>query len=93
MNREFIRKCKNHIDKNDLDGLKELLFTLQEDETSTVAWDILFKDTYIHACLKNKPEIIEWLEELYKEMDPFHQVALRTVFPYGRALLKKAQQR
>ena len=53
-------------------------------------WPYVFHRVYLHACLKKKKEIAEWLQTaLYPFMDPIQQIALRQIFVYGRHLLSK----
>lgn len=90
MERTCTIECKEYIDRQNLEGLKELWAIYKEaDNAGRVSWDVVFKDVYIHACLKKRREFVTWLEEIYKEFDPISQIALKTVFPYGRHLLRK----
>lgn len=54
--------------------------------------DWAFQKLYLHACLKGRKEIAEWLEQaVFPTMDPIVQIALRQGFSYGRYLLRKSQ--
>lgn len=91
---EIVYNAKKHIDAGDLEGLQAMyLEILNTEYPSNEEPDTgyLFHRLYLHACLKGKPIIGEWLTRaLYHNMDPIQQIALRQIFPYGRLLLSKA---
>jgi len=84
--REFVRELKGMVERNNVEGLQEQLALYWE--SSDIPWDSLFKDVYLHACLKKKPDVIKWLETLYEGMPPLQKIALRQTFAYGRYLSK-----
>ena len=84
----LIIALKQLVANNDLDGLKAEYTELQDSE-SQQPWDVIFKDVYLHACLKKRQTIVDWLLTVYESMDDISKIALRQVFPYGRILLKK----
>lgn len=84
--RELVRELKTLVERNNLEGLVEYLEVYQESE---IPWDTLFKDVYLHACLKKQRRIVDWLVKLYEEMPPIQKIALRQTFAYGRYLLSK----
>ena len=90
-----LRDIKQLIERDDLDGVQTLYEELmapgpdQEIEAEAVDWTTLFKDCYLHACLKKKPRIAAWFEDIFKEFDPIQQIALRQTFSYGRYILNK----
>ena len=87
----IIDTCKQYIEENNIDYLKESYKQIMDSEHLRVLdWPFIFQKLYLHACLKRKPEIAEWFEKtLFPLMDPIQQVALRQTFPYGRYLLGK----
>ena len=89
MAEQVVRDIKPYIEAGNLDACKEQVAQLRV-EYEDVPWDYMFQKVYLHACLKKKVNIVEWLLEVYKELEPVDQIALRTVFPYGRALLRKS---
>lgn len=91
MERAIVKECKEYINRANLNGLKELYTIYMEAENvEEVSWDVVFKDVYIHACLKKQQQIIKWLEEeLFVKLDPVQQIALKPTFAYGRHLLRK----
>lgn len=84
--REFVRDLKGMVERNNIEGLQEQLEAYQE--VPDIPWDSLFKDVYLRACLKKKPDVIKWLEGLYEQMPPIQKIALRQTFAYGRYLSK-----
>ncbi len=85
--RELVRELKTLVERDNLEAIVEYLEVYQESE---IPWDTLFKDIYIHACLKKQQRIVDWLVKLYEEMPPIQKIALRQIFAYGRHLLSKA---
>lgn len=93
MEQTIVRDLKSHINMNDLEYIQTVWQEYKEYENyNDVAWDVVFKDIYLHACLKGKKDIVEWLDELYKEFNPIIQIALRQMFPYARTLMRKSQK-
>ena len=85
---EEIQYIKLLIDRNNLEAIKDHLeHLLQTYEISD--WTVLYKDCYLHACLKKRKEIAEWFVEMFNHIDPIQQIALRQVFSYGKYLLNK----
>jgi hypothetical protein len=76
---------KHLIERGDLKAFQEYV-----EEVEMVDW--AFQKLYLHACLKGRREIAEWLEtSVFPTMDPIAQIALRQGFAYGRHLLRKAK--
>jgi hypothetical protein len=91
---EIIRTCKTCIETNNLDSLQSYYSELAEYEypAHQPDWPCIFHRVYLHACLKGKKDVAEWLEHtLYPTMDGIQQIALRQIFPYGRHLLFKSK--
>ena len=79
--------CKKYIDDANLEELQRFSFSLLEFNYD---WLYLFQKVYLHACLKKRADMAEWLHStMYSKMDPIQQIALRQVFPYGKHLLTK----
>ena len=83
---QLIYTFKELINKNDVDAFKAYLDQLLNDYTD-IPWDYIFEKVYIHACLKKRKRIADFLTEEYKKLDPIQQIAIRHVFSYGRYLL------
>ena len=80
------RFMKDLVTLDNLEGLKDYVY---ENQSLDLPWDVVYKDVYLHACLKKKPMIVNWLLEVYETMDPITKIALKQLFPYGRYLLNK----
>lgn len=84
--KDIIRVMKDLVSLDNLEGLKDYVY---ENQSLDLPWDVVYKDVYLHACLKKKPLIVNWLLEVYESMDPITKIALKQLFPYGRYLLNK----
>ena len=82
----FLKECKTLIEKDNLEGLQE---TYLEVQGENYPWEYIYQKLYLHACLKKKRKIVEWMDSLFGLMDPIQQIALRQMFSYGRYLLAK----
>lgn len=82
----FLSFCKTLIEKDNLEGLQEVF---EENKGENFPWEYVYQKLYLHACLKKKPKIVEWMNGLFPMFDPIQQIALRQMFSYGRYLLAK----
>jgi hypothetical protein len=91
----IVKDCKEIINKNSLQDIKEFWKDLQECEyDSTPDWPWIFQKIYIHACLKGKKEIAEWVKgEFEATVDPIQRIAYRQTYSYGNFLLQKALEK
>jgi hypothetical protein len=90
MDNEIIRDCKKYVEENNLDYLKEYLQNILQDDREH-DYPVIFQKIYLHACLKGKRDVAEWLtNSVYPIMEPIQKIALRQVFSYGNHLLKQA---
>ena len=91
VSRQITEEIKEIINKKDFKELQNYWMELQNTEFPCVIdWTTLFQKVYLHACLKGSTDIATWLEkEIFQQLDPIQQIALRQVFPYGRYLLRK----
>jgi hypothetical protein len=88
--RDIIKDIKDIINKGNLNELKELWETYQNtDFDGIIAWDYVFQKVYLHACLKKKIEIVNWLELLFNQFNDIHKIAIRHTLTYGKYLLRK----
>lgn len=83
---DFIKDCKVLIEKDNLEGLQEMY---SEMSGENYAWEYIYQKLYLHACLKKKRRIVEWMNSLFQLMDPIQQIGLRQMFSYGKYLLAK----
>lgn len=84
---DVIDTCKKYINDGNFEDFQQYSISLLDDDFD---WPYLFQKVYLHACLKKRNDIAEWLHtSMYSKMDPIQQVALRQVFSYGKHLLNK----
>ena len=92
MNKNILNEAKQYVEAGDLDGLKQYYADLRAgaSDINYVASDWLFQKVYLHACLKKKKHIVDWLMEVYNnELDDITKISLKQLFPYGRWLLAR----
>jgi hypothetical protein len=82
----FLKDCKALIEKDNLEGLQEFYAEYHEEN---FPWEYIYQKLYLHACLKKKRRIVEWMNGLFPSFDPIQQIALRQMFSYGKYLLAK----
>lgn len=82
----FLKDCKKLIEKDNLEGLQEYYL---ENQGENYPWEYIYQKLYLHACLKKKHKIVEWMNPLFEQFDPIQKIALRQMFSYGRYLLAK----
>lgn len=87
----IVRECKEIINKNSLQALKDYWIELQSFEyDSQPDWPWIFQKVFLHACLKGKKDIATWLrEEFESKVDPIQRIAYRQTYSYGNILLQK----
>ena len=84
---DTLRHLKTIIEDGDLLGIQE---TVAQLDIESLPLDYIVMKTYLHACLRKKPDIAEWiLKEAKEKLDPIQWIAIRTSIPYGRYLLNK----
>jgi hypothetical protein len=85
-----LRDIKRVIGRGDLEAVKAFYTDIaaSADEDNPIDWPTVYKECYLHACLKKQRHIAAWFEEVFKEFDELTQIALRQIFPYGRYLLR-----
>jgi len=90
MNKELVSNCKSYVTEGNLAGLQSYYSEIQSMEYEyNPNWQFIYQQVYLHACLKKKKDIADWLTSIFPSFDPVSQIALRQVFPYGRYLLAK----
>lgn len=82
----FIRTAKSMIEENNLVDLQDYYL---ENSDEPYAWEYVYQKLYLHACLKKKHDIVEWMKTLFPTFDPIQQIAIRQMFSYGKYLLAK----
>ena len=87
---QLLLELKPLIAEGNLVQLQIVWEDYQETEFGRViAWDYIFQKCYLHAALKKKKDICDWMDTLFVTFDPITQIALRQLFPYARYLLRK----
>lgn len=90
MNEVFIRECKIYVNEGNLEALQECYTEMQNNDLGyNLNWEYIFHRIYLHACLRKKQNIVDWLTAMFLTLDPVSQLGLRQIFPYGRYLLAK----
>ena len=84
MEESLLRECKEYINANKFEEFQEFYRELTESD-----WANLYQKVYLHACLKKKHQIAEWLETLFTQFPPITQIAYRQLFFYGYVLLRR----
>ena len=82
----FLKMCKLLIEKDNLEGLQEFY---SESASEQYPWEYIYQKLHLHACLKKKHRIVEWLNQMFEQFDPIQKIALRQMFSYGKYLLAK----
>lgn len=82
----FLKLCKTLIEKDNLEGLQEVY---SDYTNENYPWEYIYQKLYLHACLKKKHRIVDWLKSMFEHFDPIQKIALRQMFSYGRYLLAK----
>lgn len=86
-----IGDLKTFVESNNLEAIQNYVSALQNEEINrSVEWDYLFQKVYLHACLKKRREVADWIESVcFPQLPEIQQMAVRQVFSYGRYLLNK----
>lgn len=90
MTEVFTAVCKDIITRGSLEELQgEVHERMMCEGAEQIAWEYVLLKTYLHACLKKKKDIAEWIVSRINVLDPIQQIAIRQMIPYGRILLRK----
>jgi len=94
MDRQILEDCKDFIETDQLEELQSYLYQwIQMKDTIKdyrLPIEYLYQQIYLHACLKKKPVIAEWLKSIFTILfDDVQQIGLRQMFSYGNYLLNK----
>lgn len=89
---EIIKEFREFIED---DNLKMLEFKYDEYINKTefdfkIQWDYIFSKSYLHACLKKRIDISNWLKEkIYSNLPDYVKIAIRHTLNYGSYILRK----
>uniref|UniRef100_A0A6C0CSF5 Uncharacterized protein n=1 Tax=viral metagenome TaxID=1070528 RepID=A0A6C0CSF5_9ZZZZ len=94
MDRQILENCKDYIETDQLDELKSYIYNLIHFKDTIKDYrlpiEYLYQQIYLHACLKKKHSIAEWLKGIFTMLfDEIQQIGLRQMFSYGNYLLNK----
>ena len=94
MDRQILEDCKDFIETDQLEGLQSYIqYWFETKDTSSeyrLPIEYLYQQIYLHACLKKKKYIAEWIKSMFPIIfDDIQQIALRQMFSYGNYLLNK----
>jgi hypothetical protein len=90
MNEAFIRTCKTYVNEGNLLGLQDCYNEMRNNDLGyNLNWEYIYHRIYLHACLKKKQDIANWLTSIFTSFDIISQTGLRQIFPYGRYLLAR----
>jgi hypothetical protein len=89
MEESLVKECKIMINEGaDTEDL-QAMFEYHKEQLENVDWPYVLQKVYIHACLKKKAILAQWLQEQFQYIDPINQIAYRQTFAYGKHLLQK----
>jgi len=92
MDKQIIDVCKDYIETEQIDELQEYVINLKKIQITDYRLPIeyMYQQIYLHACLKKKHVIAEWIESIFPLIfDNIQQIGLRQMFLYGKFLLRK----
>jgi len=92
MDKEIIDTCKDYIETDQIDELKDYIANIQliNIQDYRLPIEYMYQQIYLHACLKKKQVIAEWIESIFPLIfNHIQQIGLRQMFSYGRYLLRK----
>ncbi len=85
-------KCKDLINQNlDTEFKDYVNFLIKNAKNYQLPVEYVFQQVYIHACLKRRPELAQWLKDNVYELylDDIQKIGIRQTFSYGKYLLNK----
>ena len=94
MDRQILEDCKDYIETDQLEELQSYIYDWIQNKNNMQDYrlpiEYLYQQVYLHACLKKKQHIAEWIKSIFTVLfDDIQQIALRQMFSYGKYLLNK----
>ena len=86
---DVLNEIKYYINLDKLSSLQHLLFDLLDNNPLSEYrpnWEFLWHHAFVHACLRNKVAIKEWLLEIYDTFDITTKIALKPTLLYAKYL-------
>ena len=88
---ELVAQVKDWIEDDNTDCLFNLALNIEDqvrNEECYISWEYVFQQAYLHASLKNKQEIKDWLEGMYNEFNPVTKIGMKPMLSYAKYLKK-----
>jgi hypothetical protein len=87
---QLLRDIKEVVERGSLDTLQTFYAYLQKaHEDEDIDWPYILQKTYLHACLKKRKDMVDWLATLFEMLDPINKIAYRHTLNYGKFLVNK----
>jgi len=83
----LIQEIKQLINEDNLEEIQQIY--LENINDTKLKWSYIYQKIYLHACLKKKSAIVEYLRPLFDYLPPIQQIEIRQMFHYGNYLLQK----
>jgi len=89
--RKIIRAGKEYIDQNKIFAFRKLVNDYLQAEQGREYCNHLsmFKDLFIHMCLRGRLEMAQDFVKYYQSMSEVDQIVLRPTFTYCKVLAQK----
>lgn len=94
MDRQILEHCKDLIETDQLEELQIYIYEWFQSKDIINEYKLpieyMYQQIYLHACLKKKKYIAEWLVSIFTFIfDDIQRIGLRQMFSYGNYLLNK----
>lgn len=90
---EIIRTAKDIVERQTLQEFTTFVQELMEAGLSPEpSWHYILQRVYLHACLKQKREIVNFLERLVATESRLQSLGWKSTVAYGKTLLTKPSQ-
>lgn len=94
MDRQILEECKDLIETDQLEELQTYIYQWTQSKDIIQEYrlpiEYMYQQIYLHACLKKKKVIADWLESIFTLIfDDIQRIGLRQMFSYGNYLLNK----
>lgn len=86
----IIKEIKECINYNDIEGIHKVY--TEEQTKDYLNWGYIYQKIYLHACLKQNHEVVEYLKPMFELLSPIDKMTIRPMFHYGDYLLRKNKE-
>lgn len=88
---EIIRTAKEIVERQTPQEFAAFVQELMETEFSPPpSWHYILQKVYLHGCLKQKQEIVNFLERLVAAESRLQSLGWKSTVAYGKTLLAKS---